>query len=84
MWYYSLVTQRDKRVRQLFQSTRNVSFKELDSVLKGLGFEVRQPKSGSSHFVYVKGGLQMSRPFKRPFVKEIYVKRVLELLGEEK
>jgi len=77
------MSKRDKRVKKLFQNPKTVSFKELNSVLISFGFEVRQPKSGSSHYVYTKGEVQISVPFKRPFVKEIYVKRVLELIGGE-
>lgn len=44
---------------------------------------MRQPGSGSSHFIYTKGEIQLSVPFRRPFVKEFYVKRVLELLEED-
>lgn len=76
------MTKRDKRVRKLFQNPRTVPFKELDRVLKDFGFECRQPGSGSSHYVYTKGQVQMSVPFRRPYVLEVYVKRVLELLGE--
>ncbi len=67
----------------MFQNPRNVSFKELDKILRDFGFEVRQPRSGSSHHVYTKGENQISVPFRRPFVKEVYVKRVLELIGGE-
>jgi len=77
------VTKREKRVRKLFANPKTVPFKELDKVLKDSGFERRQPGSGSSHFVYTKGEIQISVPYRRPFVKEVYVKRVLELLGEE-
>jgi len=77
------VTKREKRVKKLFQNPKTVPFKELDKVLKDAGFCLRQPGSGSSHFVYTKGIIQISVPFKRPFVKEVYVKRVLELLGRE-
>lgn len=75
------MTKRAKRVKKLFQNPRVVSFKELDQVLKNLGFKVRQPGSGSSHYIYIKGEVQISVPFKRPYVLEIYVKRVLELIG---
>lgn len=77
------MTKREKRVKKLFQNPRAVPFKELDRVLKSFRFEVRQPGSGSSHFVYTKGEIQISVPFKRPFIKEVYVKRALELIGEE-
>ena len=68
---------------KIFQNPKTVPFKEPDKVLKDFGFEVRQAKSGSSHYVYTKKEIQIAVPFKRPFVKEVYVKRVLELIGEE-
>ncbi len=77
------MTKREKRIKKLFQNPKTVSFKELDKVLKDSGFKLRQPGSGSSHYVYTKGEVQISVPFRRPFVKEVYAKRVLELLGEE-
>lgn len=75
------MTKREKRIKKLFQNPKTVPFKELDKVLKDAGFTLRQPGSGSSHYVYTRGNIQMSVPFRRSFVKEIYVKRVLELLG---
>ena len=77
------MAKREKRLRKIFQNPKTIPFKELDKVLKDFGFEVRQPGSGSSHFVYTKGEIQISVPFRRPFVKEVYVKRVLELIGGE-
>ena len=77
------MTKREKRLRKLFRNPKTVSFKELDSVLRSFKFEVRQPRSGRSHYVYTKGEIQVSVPFKRPYVKEVYVKRVLELIGGE-
>ncbi len=77
------MTKRQKRVQKLFQNPKTVSFKELDQVLKSFGFDERQPGSGSSHHIFTKGDVQISVPFRRPFVKEVYVKRVLELIGEE-
>lgn len=75
------MTKREKRIRKLFQNPKTVTFKELDQVLRTSGFEVRQPHSGSSHYVYTKEEIQISVPFRRPFVKEVYIKRVLEFLG---
>lgn len=77
------MTKREKRVRKLFQNPKTVPFKELNRVLKDAGFSSRQPGSGSSHYIYTKGNIQISVPFRRPFVKEVYVKRVLELIGGE-
>lgn len=77
------MTKREKRVKKIFQNPKAVPFKELDRVLKDFGFEVRQPKSGSSHYVYTKEEIQISVPYRRPYVKEVYVKRVLEIIGGE-
>lgn len=77
------MTKRQKRLRRLFQNPKTVSFKELNQVLKSFGFDPRQSRSGSSHYVYTKGEIQISVPFKRPFVKEVYIRRVLELIGEQ-
>lgn len=77
------MTKRNKRVKKLFQNPKTVPFKELDKVLQDFGFNLRQPGSGSSHYVYTKGKIQISVPYKRPYVKEVYVKRILELLGGE-
>ncbi len=78
-----MVAKREKRLKKIFQNPKTVPFQELDRVLKSFGFEVRQPSSGSSHFIYTKAEIQFSVPYKRPFVKEVYVKRVIEILGSQ-
>ena len=77
------MTKRQKRIKKIFQNPRTVPFNELDRVLKDSGFTVRQPSSGSSHYVYTRKEIQISVPYKRPYVREVYVKRVLELIGGE-
>lgn len=77
------MTKRAKRIKKLFQNPKTVRFETLHKVLLEQGFEMRQPKSGSSHYVYCRGEVQMTVPFKKPFVKEVYVKRVLEIIGED-
>ncbi|MBI2617332.1 type II toxin-antitoxin system HicA family toxin [Candidatus Gottesmanbacteria bacterium] len=75
------MTKRQKRLKKLFTNPKSVSFEELNRVLLDLGFTKRQPRSGSSHHIYTKGEIQISVPYKRPYVKEIYVKHVLEIIG---
>lgn len=77
------MTKREKRLRKIFRNPKTVSFQELDRVLKDFGFLLRQPGSGSSHFIYTKCEIQISVPYKRPFVREVYVKRVQELIEED-
>lgn len=72
------------KAEKLLQKFRNnpkaVAFDDLDKVLLQLGFMRRQPKSGSSHYVYTYKAHRLTVPYKRPHVKEVYVKQVLELL----
>jgi hypothetical protein len=77
------MTKRKKRIQKLFQNPKTVSFLELDRVLRDCGFNKRQPHSGSSHYIYSKEERQISVPFRKPFVKEVYIKRVCELIEEE-
>jgi hypothetical protein len=77
------MTKRAKRIKKIFENPKCVPFKTLDTVLLEKGFKRRQPKSGSSHYVYYKESKQITVPYKRPFVKEIYVKQILELIGDE-
>lgn len=75
------------KIKKLYQKIRNnpkaVSFKDLDKLLILAGFEVRQARSGSSHHIYKKNNKCISVPYKRPFVREHYVNKVIELLEGE-
>ena len=42
----------DKIIRKMKQSPRNVRFEEINGFLKRQGFEVTQPRKGSSHYTY--------------------------------
>jgi len=78
------VTKRKKRVKKLSSSPKNIRFEVLDAILDDHGFTCRQPRGGSSHYVYYKNEKQITVPYKRPFIKEVYVKRVRELIEDEK
>ena len=75
------------KIQKLYHRIRNnpkvVSFQELDRLLVFAGFDVRQPRSGSSHYFYKKNEKCISVPYKRPYVREHYVNRVVELLEGE-
>ena len=74
------MTQREKRLAKIRNNPKNVHFDDLDRLLHDYGFERRQPKGGSSHYFYFLGDKRLTIPFKRPFVKAIYVKQVLSVL----
>lgn len=77
------MTKISKLYHKIHNNPKAVSFKDLDKLLRFAGFEVRQPGGGSSHFFYKKNDKCISVPYKRPYVREHYVNRALELLEEE-
>jgi len=57
-----------KLVEAILRNRKAVRFEELDRLLKAFGYEPRQPRRGSSHYVYRKDGVYpIIVPFKRPF-----------------
>ncbi len=74
------MTRRVKRLEKIRNNPKNVRFEDLDQLLTDFGFRRRQPRSGSSHYVYVRGEYQLTVPYKRPFLKAHYVHEVLALL----
>ena len=70
-----------KTIQRIINNPHNVSFDDLDKILRGMGYESRN--NGSSHYVYSKEGcFPVTVPKHKP-VKEIYVKKVIELLELE-
>lgn len=85
--HYKLAGDIMSKILKLYNSIRNnpkaVSFENIDKLLRLVGFKVRQPGGGSSHFFYKRGDKCISVPYKRPYVREHYVKRALELVEGE-
>ncbi len=77
-------TRRCKLVKAILTNRKHVSFKNMDKLLRAFGYEPKQPGGGSSHYVYRKEGVTpIVVPFRRPFLKEIYVKQVIKQLRLE-
>lgn len=73
-----------ERLRErIAQSPKQVRFADLDRLLQGYGFTVCQPRGGSSHYVYTKGAKRLTVPYRRPHLREHYVREALALLEEE-
>jgi len=74
------------QLQKLWEKVRNnpkaVRFEELDKLLLKSGFKRRQPRSGSSHYTYVKNGCILTVPYNRPHVKEKYVELALDAIGD--
>ena len=76
------MSQLEKLLERIRNNPKTVAFEELDKILRRNGFERRQPGGGSSHYIYrKKGKLPLTIPRKSPYVKEEYVKLVIEALG---
>lgn len=72
----------EKLLAKIRNNPKTVTFEDLDKVLVQLGFVCRQPKSGSSHYVYTYVSFRLTVPYKRPHVKEFYVKQALEFIDQ--
>ena len=71
-------------IENIIRNKKNVTFNDLDKLLKEFGYECKQPKSGGSHYIYRKNGVSsISVPKKRPYVKEYYVKQIIGMLELE-
>lgn len=76
------MTKRQKRLERIRGNPKNVRFEDLDQLLIAFGFTRRQPRGGSSHYIYARGELRLTIPMNRPHLREVYVKNVLKLLDE--
>lgn len=72
----------EKLLLKIRNNPQSVAFEDLDKLLNAYGFQRRQPRSGSSHYVYSLGSRHITVPYKRPVVKALYVKQVLAILDE--
>jgi len=74
------MTKRSKLIQRFRNNDRNVRFEEIDGLLISLGFE---KKSSGSHFIYRLPGVQITIPFRKPFILPVYVKNVLKIIDEQ-
>ncbi len=76
------MTKREKREAAIRSNPKQVRFADLDTVLVSYDFEVRQARSGTSHYIYIHedylGELTIPLPHGgNTHVLVIYVKRAL-------
>ncbi|MBR3623511.1 MAG: hypothetical protein IKN43_09225 [Selenomonadaceae bacterium] len=75
------------QLKKLWERIKNnpktVRFDELSKILKHKGYNERQPNGGSSHYTYRKyGEYPITIPKASPYIKEEYVKQVIDAVGE--
>lgn len=78
------MSKREKRLARIRQNTRNVPFQDLQQVLLDHGFVLRF--TTGSHYVFKaetdERSWSLSVPFRKPHLKEVYVKKALEAIDE--
>ena len=62
---------------------KDLQFEELCKVLEGYGYEMRVPKSGSSHYTFRKAGCQPITILKHEPIKKVYVELVKQIVEGE-
>jgi len=73
----------EKLIARIRNNPKAVSFEEVAKVLESIGYEKRQPRSGSSYWTFRKKGvLPLTIPKKEPYVKEAYVRQVILALDD--
>jgi hypothetical protein len=72
-----------KLAERILRNPKDADFEDLSRLLDGFGFECRQPRGGSSHYVFHKvGSMPISVPKEKP-VNKRYVKAIIDLLELE-
>ena len=72
----------EKLLEKIKNNPKAVRFEELDRILIAGGFVRRQPKGGSSHYVYQRDEKTIRVPFRQPHILRIYVELAIELIGD--
>jgi predicted RNA binding protein YcfA (HicA-like mRNA interferase family) len=77
-----VITKKEKLLNRIKNNPITVKFEELDKILQDVGFERRQPSGGSSHYTYGLADKILTVPYKKPYIKVIYVKMAIKLLED--
>ena len=73
----------EKLLDKICTLQRNVRFEELRKVLEEYGYEMQNPRGGSSHFVFRKQGCQPITIPKHEPIKKVYVEMVKKVVESE-
>ena len=72
----------EKLLQRIINNPKTVRFEELNKILISQGFTCRQSGKGTSHYYYKKAGYNISIPYNKPYILEVYVKKVIEIFLE--
>ena len=73
----------DKLIKRITSLSKDLRFDELRKVLESYGYEMRNPKGGSSHYTFRKTGCSPITIPKHEPIKKIYVEMVKEIVERE-
>ena len=77
------MTSLDKLLKRFLELDHDIRFEEIVKVMKEYGYEIKQPKGGSSHYSFVKPGCsRIVIPRHKP-IKKVYVKMIKTVIEEE-
>ena len=77
------MSQWDKLLAEICSLSKDLRFAELRKVLESYNYEMKSPRSGSSHYTFRKAGhLPITIPKHEP-IKKVYVEMVKQVIESE-
>ena len=73
----------DKLLVKICTLSKDLRFDELRKVLESYGYEMKSPRSGSSHYTFRKIGCQPITIPKHEPIKKVYVEMVKQIVESE-
>lgn len=73
----------DKLLGKISSLSKDIRFDKLRKVLESYGYEMNQPKNGSSHYTFRKEGCRPVTVPKHEPIKKVYVEMVKEVIESE-
>ena len=73
----------DKLIARICNLSKDIRFDELRKVLESYGYEMKAPRSGSSHYTFRKQGCPPITIPKHVPIKKVYVEMVRQIVESE-
>lgn len=73
----------EKLLEKLYSLSKDMRFEELRKILEYYGYEMKAPRSGSSHYTFRKKGCNPITIPKHEPIKKVYVEMVRDILEKE-
>ncbi len=77
------MTKWDKLLARICSLSKDLRFDELRKVLESYEYEMKAPKSGSSHYTFRKAGCHPITIPKHEPIKKVYVEMVKQIVESE-